>query len=152
MTSFCDVPAGFQTCKTTFQRLSTWVHVEPNFLAFECIRLLLNVFKWLLEWLPKILRALFVFGNNLHRVMLPVLRMFGILERWNNNQVTPSLSKPHELSYRSNIFRFVTIQSNLKNIYFFHWNPSNNFWEKSLFWFFFSPSYLAQKWNFAIET
>ena len=29
--------------------------------------------------------------------------MFGILERWNNNQVTPSLSKPHELSYRSNI-------------------------------------------------
>ena len=29
-------------------------------------------------------------------------RMFGILERWNNNQVTPSLSKPHELSYRSN--------------------------------------------------
>ena len=24
-------------------------------------------------------------------------RMFGILERWNNNQVTPSLSKPHEL-------------------------------------------------------
>ena len=32
-----------------------------------------------------------------------VQRMFGILERWNNNQVTPSLSKPHELSYRSNI-------------------------------------------------
>ena len=30
-------------------------------------------------------------------------QMFGILERWNNNQVTPSLSKPHELSYRSNI-------------------------------------------------
>ena len=29
-------------------------------------------------------------------------RMFGILERWNNNEVTPSLSKPHELSYRSN--------------------------------------------------
>ena len=29
--------------------------------------------------------------------------MFGILERWNNNQVTPSLSKPHELSYISNI-------------------------------------------------
>ena len=29
-------------------------------------------------------------------------RMFGILERWNNNQVTPSLSKPYELSYRSN--------------------------------------------------
>ena len=32
-------------------------------------------------------------------------RMFGILEQWNNNQVTPSLSKPHELSYRSNIFQ-----------------------------------------------
>ena len=31
-------------------------------------------------------------------------RMFGILERWKNNQVTPSLSKPHELSNRSNIF------------------------------------------------
>ena len=30
-------------------------------------------------------------------------RVFGILERWNNNQVTSSLSKPHELSYRSNI-------------------------------------------------
>ena len=30
-------------------------------------------------------------------------RMFGILKRWNNNQVTPSLSKPHELSYRFNI-------------------------------------------------
>ena len=30
-------------------------------------------------------------------------RTFEILERWNNNEVTPSLSKPHELSYRSNI-------------------------------------------------
>ena len=30
-------------------------------------------------------------------------RMFGILYRWNKNQVMPSLSKPHELSYRSNI-------------------------------------------------
>ena len=31
-------------------------------------------------------------------------RILRILERWNNNQVTPSLSKPHELSYtcRSN--------------------------------------------------
>ena len=26
-------------------------------------------------------------------------RMFGILERWNNNQVASSLSKPHGLSY-----------------------------------------------------
>ena len=25
-----------------------------------------------------------------------------ILERWDNNQFTPSLTKPHELSYRSN--------------------------------------------------
>ena len=33
-------------------------------------------------------------------------RMFGILERWNNNQATPSLSKPHELSYRSNNYAF----------------------------------------------
>ena len=32
-------------------------------------------------------------------------RMFGILERWNNNQVTPSLRKPHELSYRFNTWR-----------------------------------------------
>ena len=31
-----------------------------------------------------------------------IQRMFGILERWNNNQVTPFLSKPHELSYRFN--------------------------------------------------
>ena len=134
MTSFCGVPAAFRTCKTAFQCLSAWVRPEPYFLAFECIRLLLNVLKWLLEWPPKILRAL-VFGNNLHQVMLPVFdlqtflsdkklllftlqmndiywkrrtmsvafqRMFGTLERWNNNQVTPSLSKPHELSYRSN--------------------------------------------------
>ena len=40
-------------------------------------------------------------------------RMFGILERWNTNQVTPSLSKPHELSYTSNtssriIIKFTT--------------------------------------------
>ena len=34
-------------------------------------------------------------------------RMLGILERWNNNQVTPSLSKPHELSYRFNIILFI---------------------------------------------
>ena len=33
-------------------------------------------------------------------------RMFGILERWNNNQVMPSLSKPHGLSYRSNTTNF----------------------------------------------
>ena len=75
MTSFCGVQAAFQTCKTAFQRVSAWVHVEPNFLAFECIRLLLNVLKCLLEWLLKILRALLVFGNNLHRVMLPVLHL-----------------------------------------------------------------------------
>ena len=37
--------------------------------------------------------------------------MFGILERWNNNQVTPSLSKPHELSYRSNIINIIKIIS-----------------------------------------
>ena len=43
MTSFCGVPAAFRTCKTAFQRLSAWVHVKPNFLAFECIWLLLNV-------------------------------------------------------------------------------------------------------------
>ena len=36
-------------------------------------------------------------------------RMFGILEPWNNNQVTPSLSKPHELSYRPNTI-FLTRQ------------------------------------------
>ena len=42
MTSFCGVPAAFWTCITAFQRLLAWVHVEPNFLAFECIRLLLN--------------------------------------------------------------------------------------------------------------
>ena len=32
-------------------------------------------------------------------------RMFGILERWNNNQVAPSLSEPHELSYRFNTLK-----------------------------------------------
>ena len=40
-------------------------------------------------------------------------RIFGILERGNNNQITPSLSKPHELSYRSNtILSFEKYQSN----------------------------------------
>ena len=38
-----------------------------------------------------------------------VQRMFGILERWNNNQVTPSLSKPHELSYRSNKYTLIKL-------------------------------------------
>ena len=38
-------------------------------------------------------------------------RMFGILDRWNYNQVTPSLSKPHELSYRSNISGLSLLQS-----------------------------------------
>ena len=38
-------------------------------------------------------------------------RLFGILERWNNNQVSPSLSKPHELSYRSNTKSSVPIYS-----------------------------------------
>ena len=75
MTSFCGVSAAFRTCKTAFERLSAWVHMEPNFLAFE----LLNVFKWMLEWLPKILRALLVFGSNLHRVMLPVLHLLTFL-------------------------------------------------------------------------
>ena len=47
-------------------------------------------------------------------------RMFGILERWNNNQVTTSLSKLHELSYRSNIFQKKIFKSifyllNIKN-------------------------------------
>ena len=44
------------------------------------------------------------------------LRMFGILERWNNNQVTPSLSKPHELSYRSNIICNVHAQYEFTHI------------------------------------
>ena len=38
-------------------------------------------------------------------------RMFIILERWNNNQVTPSLSKPHELSYRPNNLFEITFDS-----------------------------------------
>ena len=42
-------------------------------------------------------------------------RMFGILERWNNNQITPSLSKPHELSYRSNISTYSEIYWKLKS-------------------------------------
>ena len=33
-------------------------------------------------------------------------RMFGVMERWNNNYVTPSLIKPLELSYRSNSLLF----------------------------------------------
>ena len=35
--------------------------------------------------------------------------MFGILELWNNNRVTPSLSKLHELSYRSNTPNSLTV-------------------------------------------
>ena len=230
MTSFCGVPAAFRTCRTAFQCLSAWVHVEPNSLAFECTRLLLNVLKWLLRWIPKILRALLVFENSLPRVMLSVFhlktflaaqdflrlssqnhhfyivqttfgtfaqlehvyhnlppkyddfrqqfssyqcneeelpaktrseaqsstylsknklllftlqmndtywkrhtmivafqRMFGILERWNNNQVTPSLSKPHQLSYTRGVSWSLSVfsiketlnsQGNLKKILF----------------------------------
>ena len=44
-----------------------------------------------------------------------IQRMFGILERWNNNLITPSLSKPHELSYRSNNFLSLFIFSYKKN-------------------------------------
>lgn len=43
---------------------------HPNFFGFECIRLLLNVFKWPLKWLPKILWALLVLDNNLHCVSI----------------------------------------------------------------------------------
>ena len=42
-------------------------------------------------------------------------RMFGILERWNNNQATLPLRKPHELSYRYNIIII------LKNLKIFLW-------------------------------
>ena len=40
-------------------------------------------------------------------------RMFGILERWNNNQVTPSLSKPQELSY---IFNTLIVTSDNEDL------------------------------------
>ena len=36
-------------------------------------------------------------------------RMFGIFERWNKNQLTPSLSKQHESSYKSNILTQIFI-------------------------------------------
>ena len=36
-------------------------------------------------------------------------RIFGILERWNNNQVTPSLSKPHDLGYRSDNLQDINV-------------------------------------------
>ena len=38
-----------------------------------------------------------------HTMIVAFQRMFGISEGYNNNQVTPSLSKAHELSCRSNI-------------------------------------------------
>ena len=41
--------------------------------------------------------------------------MLGILERWNDNQVTPSLSKPHELSYRSNIREKIKTKGERRN-------------------------------------
>ena len=37
-------------------------------------------------------------------------RMLGILEGWNNNQVTPSLSEQHELSYRSNKSKYLKLE------------------------------------------
>ena len=43
-------------------------------------------------------------GFHIWFFALGVVCMFGILERWNNNQITPSLIKPHELSYRFNIW------------------------------------------------
>ena len=45
-------------------------------------------------------------------------RMFEILGRWNNNQVTPSLSKPHELNYRSNKYLTDFMFYKLKSIVF----------------------------------
>ena len=49
-------------------------------------------------------RIYFSLLNRLRRKMTVAFQlMFGILERWNNNQVTPSHRKPHESSYRSNI-------------------------------------------------
>ena len=49
-------------------------------------------------------------------------RMFGILERWNNNQVTSSFSKPHELSYRSNSYldQFYSLHVQFLYIIFYH--------------------------------
>ena len=44
-------------------------------------------------------------------------RMFGILERWNNNQVTPSISKLHELSYRSNTFHQKCLNENFYTLF-----------------------------------
>ena len=58
---------------------------------------------------------------------VPFQRMFGILERWNNNLVTPSLSKPYELSYRSNNKKELTIglckPAKLKNSRYFFNTP-----------------------------
>ena len=51
-------------------------------------------------------------------------RMFGILERWNNNQVTPSLSKPHELSYRSNN-NFLTYKCFIETTQIYKWQLQN---------------------------
>lgn len=63
---------AFMICNIVFECLLASIPMASDLiLAFECIRLLLNTWKWLLQWLPKIPRAL-IFGKNLHRVMLPV--------------------------------------------------------------------------------
>ena len=63
-------------------------------------------------------------------------RMFGILGRWNNNQVTPSLSKPHELSYRSNSklpFNSEKDESCIERLFF---KPNDkNEWKLSIIFF-----------------
>lgn len=40
---FCNIQAVFLTCKFVFQHLFAYIRVTPNFLACECMRLLLNV-------------------------------------------------------------------------------------------------------------
>lgn len=77
--SFCNIQAAFLTFQIVFQRLLASIHMTFTFFAFKCFRLLLKIFRRLLEWLPKILRVLLVFGNNFHRLMLPVLHLWTFL-------------------------------------------------------------------------
>ena len=74
MISYYGAQAAFQTYRSAVQRLSALTHMGPNYLAFECIRRLSNVLKWLAKSLPTIWQVRLVFDTNTHRVASPILR------------------------------------------------------------------------------
>ena len=132
MTSFCGVPAAFRTCQTALQRLSAWVHVEPNFLAFECIRLLLNVLKMAAWVIPKNSASsscVWQQSSSSNPSSSSSSNFFGCPGRSSSSKPkSPLLNRAnhfwHELSYRSNIWFCTEFLMKFANHYKW-WKSSN---------------------------